>query len=156
MSKHQHKEAFCLMAYACQGKYDFSGRTGRSGSGDVPRTRGCGHRETFWNSRDGVTPFGLQCPSCGGDLQHVNFAGDVYAPDHKPFAHQGVWRDGTHEEAVRIVEARRDRAVESGAEADLLTAMNEYVEKVKAGDAPDWKKGWPILARHKHNWELTG
>jgi len=32
--QHRHAEAFKLMIYACS----------------------CGHRETIWNSRDGVTP----------------------------------------------------------------------------------------------------
>jgi hypothetical protein len=63
---YQHKEAFALMWYACA----------------------CGHRERFWNSRDGVTPFGgIECPSCGekgmsmtGGLSHIRFDLDEHAP----------------------------------------------------------------------------
>jgi hypothetical protein len=64
---YQHKEAFALMWYACA----------------------CGHRERFWNSRDGVTPFGgIQCPSCGeqgmsmtGGLSHIRFDLDECVPE---------------------------------------------------------------------------
>jgi hypothetical protein len=146
--KHQHKEAFCLMTYVCQGRYDYTGRQ-RTGSGRIPRTQGCGHRETFWNSRDGVTPFGTTCPSCGGDLQHVNFAGDVYAPDHKPHHGQGVWRDGTKEEAVAIVKARRDHAKERGVDEDMVKRLDEYVTRVEQDLEPDWTRPWPILIRHR-------
>lgn len=80
-----HVEAFCLMWYACP----------------------CGHRERFWNSRDGVTPFGTVCPSCGKpDLHHVDFFRDVYAPDHKLAVGQRAWIGMTRERAVEIADAR--------------------------------------------------
>lgn len=68
---HQHAEAFCLMTYRCT----------------------CGHTEIFWNSRDGVTPFISVCPKCGGELTHVDWSSDQYAPDHVPEPDQGVWVD---------------------------------------------------------------
>ena len=40
---HNHREAFCLMWYACP----------------------CGHAERYWNSRDGVTPFMIGCEAKG-------------------------------------------------------------------------------------------
>src|SRR5438128_138761 len=50
---HIHGEAFMLMWYEC---------------------RGCGARERVWNSRDGVTPFGMGCASCGTDnMLHTNW-----------------------------------------------------------------------------------
>lgn len=68
---HRHVEAFCLMQYQC---------------------KACRHVEIIWNSRDGVTPFGCNCPSCGSmDMIHVNFRGDRYAPEHKPHIGQRVW-----------------------------------------------------------------
>lgn len=57
---HKHKEAFHLMNYRCE----------------------CGHHELIWNSRDGVTPFTLSCPSCkqGMGLVHVDWQLDIYNP----------------------------------------------------------------------------
>jgi hypothetical protein len=79
---YQHKEAFCLMTYACK----------------------CGHRERIWNSRDGVTPFAAQCPSCDdGIMQHVDWALDRRAVEHKLRPGQKFWRDGTPDEAEAIM-----------------------------------------------------
>lgn len=82
---HRHVEAFCLMWYACE----------------------CGHRERFWNSRDGVTPFGTLCPSCGQPtLSHVDWHLDIYAPQHKPVVGQRVWVDMTRQRAEHWVRSR--------------------------------------------------
>jgi hypothetical protein len=87
---HNHAEAFMLMNYAC-------------------RDPECQHHEIIWNSRDGVTPFGMNCPSCGGnELIHCNWKLDKYAPDHKPHAGQRVWIDLTPERA--LVHAQRQIA----------------------------------------------
>lgn len=92
---HQHAEAFCLMWYACP----------------------CGHRERFWNSRDGVTPFGTRCPSCDRpSLQHTEFGRDQYAPDHKPAKGQRVWIAMTRPAAERYVRQRMAMFREAGRE----------------------------------------
>lgn len=71
--KHKFGEAFMLMQYKC---------------------RDCGHTETIWNSRDGVVPFGCPCPTCGtGDMHHIHWDCDCYAPGHFPHRGQGVWID---------------------------------------------------------------
>lgn len=64
---HNHKEAFCLMQYQCET---------------------CGHLEVLWNSRDGVTPFTINCSHCGangitGGMKHVRWNEDAYAQLHK-------------------------------------------------------------------------
>lgn len=57
-----HKEAFCVMTYRC---------------------KDCGFEERIWNSRDGVTPFGLGCPNCGGhNHMHDDWHLDQYSPLH--------------------------------------------------------------------------
>jgi hypothetical protein len=85
---HDHAEAFCLMTYECQ----------------------CGHREVFWNARDGVTPFIITCPACGAaEMAHVDWHLDTYAPDHIPTAGQGVWI-GFPPELRRPMAAARIRA----------------------------------------------
>lgn len=70
---HNHMEAFALMRYTC---------------------RDCQFSEVYWNSRDGVTPFGHCCPLCRSrEMRHVSWQSDVYAPDHIPTSGQGVWID---------------------------------------------------------------
>lgn len=92
MSKQQFKEAFCLMWYACK----------------------CGHQERIWNSRDGVTPFSLPCPSCDAPtLSHDRWTEDRYAPDHKLHLGQRFWRDGTPDEAEAIMHRRLDALTSS-------------------------------------------
>ena len=61
--KHVQKEAFCLMKYRCEN---------------------CRKEELIWNSRDGVTPFAIGCSFCKseGIMQHVDWTGDKYLPDH--------------------------------------------------------------------------
>jgi len=86
---HGHAEAFCLMRYEC---------------------RDCDHQEIIWNSRDGVTPFMMQCPACWGtEMVHVDWSDDEYAPDHVPTAGQGVWI-GFPPELRRPMAAARIRA----------------------------------------------
>lgn len=58
----QHKEAFCLMEYHC--------------------TK-CANVELVWNSRDGVTPFTIDCPKCGEMAQHDNWHKDQFKPGHE-------------------------------------------------------------------------
>ena len=112
---HAHVEAFCLMWYACP----------------------CGHRERFWNSRDGVTPFGFVCPSCGScDLHHVEFFRDVYAPDHKPRAGQSVWISMTRARAAEIADARIAQTGAALSEQEREIVINEFF---KDGSAPDLK-----------------
>lgn len=88
---HKHAEAFCLMHYQC---------------------KDCGHLERIWNSRDGVTPFSMRCPSCGnknepmGNMFHVAFNRDEYVPDYKLNRFQKYWRNITADEAANAMRAR--------------------------------------------------
>lgn len=112
---HQHAEAFCLMWYACA----------------------CGHRERIWNSRDGVTAFGLQCPSCSEpNLRHVDWGRDQYAPDHVPAVGQRVWIDLTRERAQEI--AQRTVARVANGKLPEGADMGRIVDAVfNNGTAPD-------------------
>lgn len=122
---HTHGEAFMLMAYACDK---------------------CCHRETIWNSRDGVTPFGTRCPSCGeSSLRHENWPDDVYAPNHKPHKGQRFWRDGTPDEAEAIMRRR----FESMKDQWPITPdyAEELVRKAREGSLTgDFQPGWPMLS----------
>lgn len=63
-----HKEAFCLMLYAC---------------GDTH------HQSMVWNSRDGVTPLAINCPhvsplKCDQEATHIDWGRDTFRPDLVP------------------------------------------------------------------------
>lgn len=123
---HQHGEAFMLMAYTCP----------------------CGHRETIWNSRDGVTPFALGCPSCGQlTLEHVEWRRDAYAPDHKLHHEQRFWRDGTPDEAEAIMRRRIER-MKDQYPISPERAQDLIREAREGGDSGEFQKGWPTLDRH--------
>lgn len=70
--KFNHAEAFCLMNYKCEK---------------------CGKIELLWNSRDGVTPFGIGCINCNGEMFHSNFGGDKCKEDYIPDKGQRVFID---------------------------------------------------------------
>lgn len=124
---HRHGEAFMLMTYACDN---------------------CGHREVIWNSRDGVTPFGTDCPSCGGpSLLHVEWQRDVYAPFHKLHRDQRFWRDGTPDEAEAIMRRCLEAAKGSSFEPSEEQAQ-ELIQAVRDGSIGDFPKGWPMIDRH--------
>jgi hypothetical protein len=113
---HHHVEAFCLMQYQC---------------------KVCRHSETIWNSRDGVTPFGCECPSCGSmDMIHVNFGGDQYAPNHTPHVGQRVWISMSKDRAQSI--ARRNVLVRKKPSAETDHLIDEVAAQYyRDGTAPD-------------------
>lgn len=122
---HMHAEAFCLMWYEC-------------------RNRACGHRERIWNSRDGVTPFGMQCPSCGGnELLHAYFGSDLYAPEHVLRRGQRFWRDGTPDEAAAIMERRID-AMRNQYPCTPEKAA-ELIQRARSGESHEFQRGWPMI-----------
>lgn len=128
--EYRHKEAFALMWYQCDK---------------------CDHLERFWNSRDGVTPFGgVSCPSCGskgllGGLQHILFHLDEHAPDHKPHPGQRVWRDGTDEEAREILRRRfgelekMGHPVPDNVKEGMLAGVGQF--------SSEFNPGWPMWER---------
>ena len=75
----RHKEAFCVMYYKCDT---------------------CNHTTSFWNSRDGVTPFCCGCilEGCKGTMQHEYFASDRLCAKIPEVATH-VWIDMTQEKA---------------------------------------------------------
>ena len=124
----EHREAFCLMWYAC-------------GS--------CKHRERIWNSRDGVTPFGTTCPSCGAGMTHVEWHNDTPSPHHKPIPGQRFWRDGTPDEAEAIMRRRIEKAKGTRWEADPETAAKLIKSARDESDESEFRKGWPMLDVHR-------
>lgn len=128
---HSHVEAFMLMTYACE----------------------CGHREVIWNSRDGVTPFGSVCPSCGKTtLRHVNWRQDVYAPNHKPHKGQRFWRNGTPDEAEAIMRRRIERM--KGQYQLEPDQVEDLIRKSRSGEMEEFRTGWPTI--DIHNGSVSG
>jgi hypothetical protein len=123
--KYVHKEAFCLMWYAC---------------------KSCGHRERIWNSRDGVTPFGCDCPSCSaGIMHHVRWEDDACTPDHNLKVGQKFWRDGTADEAEGIMRRRIEKAKGTRWEATAEVAENLIRCAREEGEGGEFQKGWPMF-----------
>lgn len=122
---YNHKEAFTLMWYACDK---------------------CMHRERIWNSRDGVTPYGCSCPSCGEPtLMHVHWNLDTLRPRHKLRPMQKFWRDGTLDEAEAVMRRRIDgyNKQHPGLTPDRVA---ELIRHARAGDEDsEFRKGWPVL-----------
>ena len=88
-TKYKHREAFCLMLY---------------------RSKDGSEEETLWNSRDGVTPFGIESRTTGNMLYHDEWNKDKATPDFQPPSGMRVFVDSTEE---------------------LVTPkLNEYVEKI--------------------------
>jgi hypothetical protein len=111
--------------------------------------RACKHLERIWNSRDGVTPFGSDCPSCGEDvMNHIAWNRDEYAPNHKLHFGQKFWRDGTPDEAEAIMRRRIDSCrgteYEVKDEAYAAKLISEAREPTEAS-GHEFRKGWPTL-----------
>lgn len=83
-----YKEAFCLMQY---------------------RDEVTGEIEILWNSRDGVTPFGIRSKA-GNVAFHINWHQDVYQPDFVPVRGMRIFIDASpdyphiQEQAKRYVD----------------------------------------------------
>ena len=69
-SNYDHAEAYCLMNYKCEK---------------------CGQEEVLWNSRDGVTPFIINCEKCGGHMQHIDWNRDIRNKNYIPKSGQRVF-----------------------------------------------------------------
>jgi hypothetical protein len=78
---HEHKEAYCLMKYQTMDKLE---------------------TEYIWNSRDGVTPFGVKSRNTKKDLFHVDWEKDQYLPNYIPPMGSRVFVDLTVEIARRM------------------------------------------------------
>lgn len=81
---YHHAEAFCLMKYA---------------------TKDGSEVEWIWNSRDGVTPFGVRSRT-GGELFHTEWNLDRRLPTYQPLAGERVFVDLTRERAEHFARKR--------------------------------------------------
>ncbi len=98
---YRHSEAFCLMKYECDT---------------------CGRGEFLWNSRDGVTPFIINCSwegapnRCAGQMNHINWQQDRREPAFgsklTPRTEMRIFVDAADQRAHRKVAAAARRYVD--------------------------------------------
>lgn len=118
-----HKEAFALMLYRCET---------------------CGFEERLWNSRDGVTPFGVDCRRCGNSAYHVEWYRDQVLPDYDPPPGDRYFRDVMPEEARAFMRRR----LESGRGTPDEIPEEEWPEFIARATAPEtmvMPGGRPVL-----------
>jgi hypothetical protein len=85
--RYDYTEAYCLMKY---------------------RTKDGTEEEFLWNSRDGVTPFGIMSRS-GKELFHVEWRSDKCVPNHVPKIGDRIFVDLTKERAEECARINVDR-----------------------------------------------
>lgn len=112
--KPNHAEAFCLMTYKCDS---------------------CQKEEELWNSRDGVTPFIINCAFCAGDAVHINFRSDKFMPNYCPDKGQRIFVDMTAERMREIAELRFEQAKGTPYEIPLED-KDEFIESFISGFHP--------------------
>lgn len=81
VNPHEHAEAFAVMLYASKNRKV---------------------TEHFWNSRDGVTPFGVTSKDGSTELFHEAWNFDVYVPNYIPEIGMRVFVDLTRELATPL------------------------------------------------------
>lgn len=112
---HVHAEAFCLMYYQCEKCYIV---------------------ELIWNSRDGVTPFIINCVACGGAMRHENWHLDKYLPDYVPQPGQRYFIDLTWPSYFRKMRANAGPAYEAAGQKLTKKVLEKWWKDVEPG-APD-------------------
>lgn len=95
LSPFKHSEAYKLMNYQCQE---------------------CGHHEVLWNSRDGVTPFSINCSKCNdpSGSVHIDWHSDRFSPFFRPTKGQRYFADMTRERARELANRNADILVSRG------------------------------------------
>lgn len=130
VSGYMHGEAFALMLYEC---------------------KVCGGREVLYNTRDGVTPFGVPCrnEACnehemGSPMLHVNWKQDKCLPAFTPWPGMRVFRDGTLEEA-RAIMRRRIEACKGTEYERTPEETDAIVNAVTLDGNSGFRRGWPMI-----------
>jgi hypothetical protein len=125
---YKYGEAFKLMLYRC----DF----------------GC-HTELLWNSRDGVTPFGIRSRDEVHPMLHWGWNRDIPAPTHVPQIGDRIFVSMTQERAAihavtyvdRIWDAPKHPASRFGHWASKAEAIGYFAAKFYSehgkGESPD-------------------
>lgn len=128
---YNHAEAFCLMKYAA-----------KDGS----------EVEWIWNSRDGVTPFGVMNRARTQELFHIDWNLDRRLPQYQPQPGERIFVDLTHERAEHFARRRIERYWNDGEypmsrtfrtqEQALAVLMGDMLQPGAPDviEAKDWKR----------------
>lgn len=134
VSGYVHGEAFAMMLYEC---------------------RVCGGREVLYNTRDGVTPFGVPCRNercnahpkdLGSPMLHIFFRLDRCVPDFTPWPGMRIFRDGTVEEARSILRRRIEGW--KGTPYERTQEDTDEIVGLITSDYADgcgFERGWPMV-----------
>lgn len=105
-----------------------------------------GNEETIWNSRDGVTPFGVDSRE-GFESRHVEWERDVFAPTHVPAVGDRIWVTTTLEICtrfrVRYVEEWWDKKFAGRALCDMFESKEDAALELAKSDCE--RPGQPTL-----------
>ena len=116
---HVCPDAFLLMPYTC----------------DL-----CRAVEWVWNSRDGVTPYIIDCCKCGGRARHRAMRQDRYEPGYRPQRGERFFVDATPEDYRQRAEQAFERA--KGTPYEIPEAQKEpWIQAA----IRDWQAGEPKL-----------
>jgi len=110
LPEYTHGEAFNIMLYICEV---------------------CGSMEILWNSRDGVTPFMINCRYCKGSMQHSFWHMDRKMPDFKPHDGMRIFIDLTKERHDYYINKRIDIFWNN----DKFPMKERYASKAEAFEA---------------------
>ena len=120
MEQIRQPEGLCLMWYQCEK---------------------CNKSERIWNSRPRVAPYVISCSSCSGEMKHVAWERDEYAPNHQPQKGERIFMDWSREAEEKL--------------------RREYIEKNwDSGDFPMkertdlWKTKEEALQYFLDSWEF--
>lgn len=121
-----HREAFCMMTYQCES---------------------CKKTVAIWNSRDGVTPFGVNCvfDECKGSMKHIRWIDDVFFPEYEPKSGDYVFMDMPAEYMKILTVQRVETCWDTGKYAmkDFFKTKEDATKELMK----EFKFGQPMLSR---------
>lgn len=129
--QYQHAEAFCLMKYETK-----DGRV----------------VEYLWNSRDGVTPFGVSTRDGSDTLYHTEWKRDQRRPNHVPQIGDRIFVDATQEDHRNWIKKRVERDWNgplSEMARQMFTSPEDMEQRLFEGE---WQEGQPNLITVDLEW----
>lgn len=119
-SEYNYAEAYCLMTYRCEK---------------------CGCTEVLWNSRDGVTPFIINCEKCNGQMQHTDWNEDKRVENYIPKIGQRVFIDMPLD-YYKIFCRVRAKQIKDNVEGNTDPLQKIYKDLLK-----EYRKGEPYIIK---------
>jgi len=122
VEKIKQPEGLCLMWYRC---------------------KDCKDKERLWNSRPRVTPMFITCSKCKGQMSHIHWNSDEYAPNHQPKSGERVFVDFSKEAAEKL---NKEKVEEYWDHSDYpLSKWHSSKEDALKSFMKEWKFGEPSV-----------